>query len=496
MARPSVSPPRKVSLVRRFVLLPLVIALAGIAAGGSASAGLPSAETPNSPGSVAMPFNLQVGPAVPEQRSYAQLLELWKSAGAAYGVPWEVLGAINKIESNFGRNMGPSSAGAVGWMQFMPSTWERWGTDADGDGLANPWDPEDGIFSAARYLAAAGAREDLYRGIFAYNHADWYVQDVLELARVFSGGGGFDATLGAGLGFGSAAVGADAVFQVDDLQKQLEDARKAVVAAQEAVTKAEDAEQQLDAAVLEAEQRAGNPELTDEEFAALEEEVTALVVAHETALAKVGRKQGALAEAAQLVDDLEGAMEGQANTFAFGNPSLAGGYGSPLYSGQFVFPVGGGPSVVSTAATHHDYPAADIAAPMGSPLYALADGIVMQTFPTDTTTCGIGFSIQIADGTTYLYCHLSYMEPHITPGTALAAGASVGLVGSTGHSTGPHLHLQFVPVSGYPQETAWFQSFAGVAFSWQGEAPAPAAAPTATFGPPSSDGPVIGFTTD
>ncbi len=469
--------------------------LAG-AASPVAPAALPSADTPNPPGSIAMPFDLAVGPAVPEQRSYAQLLELWKAAGAAYGVPWEVLGAINKIESNFGRNMGPSSAGAVGWMQFMPSTWERWGTDADGDGLANPWDPEDGVYSAARYLAAAGAADDLYRAIFAYNHADWYVQDVLELARIFSGGGGFDATLGTGFGFGSAAVGADAVFQVDDLEKRLEEARKAVIAAQDEVLKASEAEHQLDAAVLGAEQRAGNPELTDDEFAALEEEVTGLVVAHEAALAKLGRKQGALDQAVQLVHDLEGAVEGQANTFTFGNPSLAGGYGSPIYSGQCVFPVGGGPAVVSTAATHHDYPAADIAAPMGSPLYALADGIVMQTFPEPTTNCGIGFSIQIADGTTYLYCHLSYMESHITPGTALAAGASVGLVGSTGHSTGPHLHLQFVPATSYPQATEWFQSFAGVAFSWQGAPPAPAAAPTATFGPPEPDGPVITFTED
>ena len=55
------------------------------------------------------------------------LQQLWRNAGAAYGIPWNVLAAINKIESNLGRNMGPSSAGAVGWMQFMPDTWLRWG---------------------------------------------------------------------------------------------------------------------------------------------------------------------------------------------------------------------------------------------------------------------------------------------------------------------------------------------------------------------------------
>ena len=100
-----------------------------------------------------------------------------------------MLASINKIESNFGQNMGPSSAGAVGWMQFMPSTWLRWGVDADGDGIADPWNPTDAVFAAARYLAAAGGQTDISRAIFAYNHADWYVREVLDLARVYGQGG-------------------------------------------------------------------------------------------------------------------------------------------------------------------------------------------------------------------------------------------------------------------------------------------------------------------
>ena len=76
-------------------------------------------------------------------------------------MPWNVLAAINKIESNFGRNMGPSSAGAIGWMQFMPSTWVRWGMDANGDGVADPWNPDDAIYAAARYLAASGGASDI-----------------------------------------------------------------------------------------------------------------------------------------------------------------------------------------------------------------------------------------------------------------------------------------------------------------------------------------------
>ena len=64
----------------------------------------------------------------------------------------------------------------------------------------------------------------------------------------------------------------------------------------------------------------------------------------------------------------------------------------------------------------------------------------------------------------------------VVPGAALAAGSPVGLVGSTGHSTGPHLHLQLQPASAYPQAQAWFQSFAGTAFQWQGDPPSLAAA--------------------
>lgn len=96
-----------------------------------------------------------------------------------------ILAAIHKIESGFGENMGPSSAGAIGHMQFLPSTWQRYGVDGDGDGRRDPYSAADAIFSAARYLQASGAPADWYRAIFAYNHADWYVQDVLDQAKRF-----------------------------------------------------------------------------------------------------------------------------------------------------------------------------------------------------------------------------------------------------------------------------------------------------------------------
>ncbi|MGX6448225.1 lytic murein transglycosylase [Patulibacter sp. S7RM1-6] len=115
------------------------------------------------------------------------LLPIYQAAGVQYGVRWEVLAAINEIETDYGRNLNVSSAGALGWMQFMPETWKQYGVDANGDGKADPYNPVDAIFAAARYLKAAGGQSDIRRAVFAYNHADWYVDSVLMRARVVSG---------------------------------------------------------------------------------------------------------------------------------------------------------------------------------------------------------------------------------------------------------------------------------------------------------------------
>ncbi|MEA2218976.1 MAG: hypothetical protein QOJ35_1602 [Solirubrobacteraceae bacterium] len=115
------------------------------------------------------------------------LLPIYQAAGTEYGVPWEVLAAINEIETDYGRNLNVSSAGALGWMQFMPATWKGYGVDANRDGRKDPFNPVDAIFAAARYLKAAGAQDDLRKSIFAYNHADWYVESVLMRARLIGG---------------------------------------------------------------------------------------------------------------------------------------------------------------------------------------------------------------------------------------------------------------------------------------------------------------------
>jgi murein DD-endopeptidase MepM/ murein hydrolase activator NlpD len=383
--------------------------------------------------------------------SYAELEELWRSAGSAYGIPWEVLAAINKIESNFGRNMGPSSAGAVGWMQFMPDTWLRWGTDGDGDRIADPWDPQDGVYSAARYLAAAGGMADLRRSVFAYNHAEWYVDDVLELAAIFGQGGG------------------EATLTYDTMQQDLRGAQLAIVQASEALTAA--LKERKHAARVEADLLADvdRQKLFSDRLAA-QKRATLAGVVHAEVESRVEALKDVLAEAEQALVDAR--TRSQAASFAPAGGSLLA---APSYSGDYVFPVGGGPSVVSVGPNHHDYPAADIAAPAGSPLYALSNGVVTKAWRYDSR-CGIGFTMQTSDGLTWTYCHLAYREPAVVAGAALAAGAPVGLVGSTGHSTGPHLHLQLQPATVYPQTQAWFQSLAGTAFRWQGDPPALSAA--------------------
>jgi murein DD-endopeptidase MepM/ murein hydrolase activator NlpD len=410
-------------------------------------ASLPSSTVPNPSGSVQLGPELLVPPVVPQQLSVEQLQQLWTDAGGAYGIPWQVLAAINKIESNFGQNMGPSSAGAIGWMQFMPSTWLRWGMDADGDGLANPWNAADAIYSAARYLAAAGGQTDLARGIYAYNHADWYVQDVLELANAYGAGG-------VSLPYGIIGVQVDfeqAEARVAELTSKLE--------------RASARERALRIRARSLAKRANKAKRLATRLSLRRQAVLA-GLRWDTAVTATNRVREELAAAEETLT--------AARTGSLSYSAAAGElFGTPLAAGDYVFPVGGGPELVSTSHSHHDYPAADIAAPTGSPLYALTDGVVIRGWGLPEGRCGIGFTMRAADGRSWTYCHLSYLEPFVTTGALLTAGMQVGLVGSTGtRSSGPHLHLQLAPATSYPQAEPWFQAFADTAFRWQDAAPA------------------------
>jgi murein DD-endopeptidase MepM/ murein hydrolase activator NlpD len=425
----------------------------------SAPVRLPSAEVPND-ASLRTPPDMTTPPVAYRTLTFGELNALWRRAWSAYGIPWQVLAAINKIESNFGRNMGPSSAGAIGWMQFMPSTWLRWGTDATGDGIADPWDPDDAVFSAARYLAAAGGRYDLERGVFAYNHADWYVKDVLDLAAMYGTGGGV------------------LTFTLDRLQAQLDTARKAVSRANRSVLTAARAARTAKRVERSLLRRAATTQLLSDRLE-LERRATAAGVKADRAVSFLDTRRGLLDEARAALDAAQAGAVPASITPAAGQ--LLGAPAGAV--GGYVFPVGGGPSVVSVSHSHHDYPAADIAAPEGSPLYALADGFVDDAWPLGSGNCGIGFKLLTGDGRTWTYCHMSFLEPTVVPGAALTAGAPVGIVGSTGHATGPHLHLQTGPDLTYPQYESWFQAYAGSAFTWQDGGGETQPYPVAPFSP-------------
>ncbi len=115
------------------------------------------------------------------------LLPIYQAAGRTYGIPWQVLAGINEVETDYGRDLSISSAGAEGWMQFLPSSWAQYGVDANGDGYADPYNPADAVFAAARYLHAAGGHRNIRQAIFAYNHSQSYVASVMLRAQLLQG---------------------------------------------------------------------------------------------------------------------------------------------------------------------------------------------------------------------------------------------------------------------------------------------------------------------
>jgi murein DD-endopeptidase MepM/ murein hydrolase activator NlpD len=433
--------------MRRLVPLALALALALAGIAGSARADTFQIVQTEP---IAIP-----APTTGEQVSPEQLLGLWQQAGASYGIPWQVLAAINKVESNFGRNMGPSSAGAIGWMQFMPQTWLKWGMDANGDGVADPWNAADAIYSAARYLAAAGGAAQLPRAVFAYNHADWYVSEVLSLADLYGAGG------------------ATATLSLDKLQQQLDTERQTVAAAGARL-------QTLAAAAARWRSKVTRAALLSDRLA-LDRHATLTAIARDRAAAALARAQSALRHTER---------QAAAASFAPAASSLLAG---PSYSSGYVFPVGGGAAAVSASHTHHDYPAVDIAAPLGSPVYALADADVLSAWAIPGPNCGIGFTLRASDGQVWTYCHLAELDPAVLSGDRLHAGQQVGLVGETGDATGPHLHLQLQPATAWPQQEAWFTSFAGVAFHWADDPAQPEQVRTLAVvsAPPAAAAPVF-----
>ncbi len=116
----------------------------------------------------------------------SQYVPIFLAAQRKYGVSWNVLAAIARTESDFGRDMATSSAGAVGFMQFMPVTWQEYAVSPVGDNPPNPYDPWDAVFTAARMLRANGFAQNPYVAIYRYNHAWWYVDLVMKRTMTYA----------------------------------------------------------------------------------------------------------------------------------------------------------------------------------------------------------------------------------------------------------------------------------------------------------------------
>jgi hypothetical protein len=151
----------------------------------------PSTPPPSPSALFGSPFSIASGSPVLDlflstYRTPPFLLPIYLAAAQRYGVPWQVLAAVNEVESDYGFDLSTSSAGAEGWMQFLPEEWLAYGVDANGTGVRDPYNPADAIFAAARYLAAAGATTDLRGAIYSYNHSSSYVESVILRSQLIA----------------------------------------------------------------------------------------------------------------------------------------------------------------------------------------------------------------------------------------------------------------------------------------------------------------------
>lgn len=157
--------------------------------GNSESPGLsPKSSGSGSPTFVSQSWSEEALSDIPEE-----YLAIYEKAAEEYGLDAAILAAIGDIESDHGRgdnDCAANFAGAQGPMQFIGSTWANVGVDGNGDGTSDVCDPEDAISGAANYLQLSGAPQDYHSAILAYNHAEWYYQDVVARAEEYRGAGG------------------------------------------------------------------------------------------------------------------------------------------------------------------------------------------------------------------------------------------------------------------------------------------------------------------
>ena len=177
------------------VSVPAVGMLGG---GKGAAAPVVAAETSACVGLPAPGVNVKLSRSTKALPVPADFKARYVAAGKKYGLPWQLLAGVGMIETHHGANVAVSSAGAQGPMQFMPGTWSDYGVDGDGDGRKDVNDPDDAVPAAASYLVASGAKTDPRKALFAYNRADWYVNDVLTYAAAYGAGSCDPQTVAAG----------------------------------------------------------------------------------------------------------------------------------------------------------------------------------------------------------------------------------------------------------------------------------------------------------
>jgi membrane-bound lytic murein transglycosylase B len=181
--------------LRRSVILACLFVLAVTAYGVAEDLGLI-----DPPARAAPAHKPAAGQPSPSQAAAADIpvgyLRLYRSAGARYRIPWSVLAAIGKVESDHGRvrlpgvRSGSNWAGACGPMQIGCVPGSKAGNSWARYGRGRPHDPANAIPAAARYLVDHGARRNLDRALLAYNHSRPYVARVKQLARRYTRGGG------------------------------------------------------------------------------------------------------------------------------------------------------------------------------------------------------------------------------------------------------------------------------------------------------------------
>ncbi|MGG0332451.1 bifunctional lytic transglycosylase/C40 family peptidase [Priestia megaterium] len=166
-----------------------------------------------------------------------EYIPIYKAAGGKYNIPWTLIAAIHRVETNFGQDLNTSSVGAIGHTQFMVKTWIGWsfpggtrlgdasipketlmsptaiakyggfGVDGDGDGKADPYNVTDAMYSTANYLAANGGASGNYqKAVFAYNHASWYVSRVMGFMKEYTSGSVEAVSIKGGSAKGSEAI--------------------------------------------------------------------------------------------------------------------------------------------------------------------------------------------------------------------------------------------------------------------------------------------------